>query len=74
MLLSDRADIISGSISITEARRESIDFATAHYTGGVVLLVRAADLGVVTEAESQGSGPGWPRASARPSWRKAAGR
>ena len=54
MLLSDRADIISGSISITEARRESIDFAAAHYTGGVVLLVRAADLGVVTEAESQG--------------------
>ncbi len=54
MLLSDRADIISGSLSITDERKESIDFATAHYTGGVVLLARAEDLGVETHAESLG--------------------
>ena len=44
MLTSGRADLISGSISITEERRESIDFATAHYTGGVTILIRAEDL------------------------------
>ena len=46
MLQSGQADIISGSISITEERRESIDFPTACYTGGVVLVVRAEDLGL----------------------------
>ena len=46
MLQSGRADIISSSISITDERRESIDFPTAHYTGGVSLLVRAEDLGL----------------------------
>ncbi len=54
MLMSGRADIVSGSISITEERKESIDFATAHYTGGVVLVVRAEDLGVSTQAEEPG--------------------
>ena len=54
MLMSGRADIISGSISITDERRENIDFATPHYTGGVVLLVRSVDLGVLPEAESVG--------------------
>lgn len=50
MLVSGRADIVSGSISITEERKQSIDFATAHYTGGVVLVVRAEDLGMDTAA------------------------
>ena len=45
MLASGRADIASGSISITDERRQSVDFAAPHYAGGVVLLVRAADLG-----------------------------
>ena len=53
MLVSGRADIISGSISVTEERKESIDFATPHYTGGVVLVVRGSDLGIQTE-EGQG--------------------
>ena len=48
MLVSGRADIVSGSISITEEREQSIDFATAHYNGGVVLVVRAEDLGIDT--------------------------
>ena len=54
MLISGRADIVSGSISITEERKQSIDFAAAHYTGGVVLVVRAEDLGVSTQAEEAG--------------------
>ena len=54
MLMSGRADIVSGSISITEERKESIDFATAHYTGGVVLVVRAEDMGIQTETADPG--------------------
>ena len=54
MLQSGRADIISSSISITEERRESIDFPTSHYTGGVSLLVRAEDLGQVVAEEETG--------------------
>ena len=54
MLVSGRADIISGSISITEERKESIDFAAPHYTGGVVMVVRAEDLGIRTQTEEQG--------------------
>ena len=52
MLESGRADIVSGSISITEERRESIDLAEPHYIGGTVLLVRAEDLGIISEQES----------------------
>ena len=51
MLVSDRADMVSGSISITEERKQSIDFAPAHYTGGVVLMVRSEDLGLAAAAE-----------------------
>ena len=54
MLQSGMVDIISSSISITDERRESIDFPTAHYTGGVSLLVRAEDLGRVVESEEGG--------------------
>ena len=53
MLVSGRADIASGSISITEERRQSIDFAAAHYTGGVVLVVRGEDLGAAAGAGEQ---------------------
>ena len=53
MLISGRADVVSGSISITEERKESIDFVQC-YTGGVVMVVRAEDLGVQTEPEGKG--------------------
>ena len=54
MLMSGRADIVSGSISITEERQQSIDFAAAHYTGGVVLVVRGEDMGISTQVEDLG--------------------
>lgn len=53
MLVSGRADMIAGSISITEERRQSIDFAVPHYTGGASLLVRSEDLGLGGE-EAEG--------------------
>ena len=49
MLSSGRADIVSGAISITDERKESIDFPTTHYVGGTVLIVRGEDMGVSSE-------------------------
>ena len=54
MLASGRADIVSGSISITDERRESIDLAEPHYIGGTVFLVRAEDMGIASKQESGG--------------------
>ncbi len=56
MLGSGRADIVSGAISITDERKQSIDFATSHYTGGTVLIVRAEDLGQETANSEGGEG------------------
>ncbi len=52
MLASDRADIVSGSMSITEERRQSIDLTNTHYVGGTVFLVRAEDMGLASNRES----------------------
>ena len=41
---SGKADIASGSVSITDERRESVDFPTSHYIGGIVLLCRRGDI------------------------------
>ena len=49
MLVSGRADIVSGAISITDERKESIDFAPTHYIGGSVLVVRGEDIGMSVE-------------------------
>ena len=54
MLSSGRADIVSGSISITDERKESIDFPSTHYVGGTVLVVRGEDMGMSVEAEETG--------------------
>ena len=54
MLASGRADIVSGSISITDERKESIDLAEPHYIGGTVLLVRAEDIGIASAQKSGG--------------------
>lgn len=41
---SGSADIAAGCISITDERRESVDFPMSHYTGGIELLCRKSDL------------------------------
>ena len=41
---SGTADVASGSISVTEERRELVDFSESHYEGGIVLLCRSKDL------------------------------
>ena len=43
MVTSGKADIVSGAMSITEERRQSVDFATTHYVGGIVLVVKGSD-------------------------------
>ncbi len=55
MLNSGRADIVSGAMSITDERKQSIDFPTTHYVGGLTLMVRAEDMGVAAvQAEEKG--------------------
>ncbi|MBQ0025796.1 MAG: ABC transporter permease subunit, partial [Lachnospiraceae bacterium] len=51
------ADIASGSISITDERRESVDFPETHYVGGIVLLCRADDIG----SDDTSGGTVWER-------------
>ena len=54
MLASGRADIVSGSISITEERKKSVDLTEPHYIGGTVFLVRVDDMGITLKQESGG--------------------
>lgn len=54
LISSDKADLVSGAMSITPERRQSVDFPTSHYTGGIVLLVRKGDL-VVDPSGTPGS-------------------
>ena len=39
-LQSGKADVISGSMSITEERKKTVDFADSHYKAALVLMVR----------------------------------
>lgn len=43
MVTSGKADIVSGAMSITEERRQSVDFPDTHYIGGIVLVIRGSD-------------------------------
>ncbi len=54
MLTSGRADIVSGAMSITDERKESIDFPVTHYVGGMTLVVRGEDVGKYAAAEKTG--------------------
>ncbi len=56
MLMSGRADIVSGAMSITDERKESIDFPTSHYVGGSTLVVRGSDMGLGTAAKGDDVG------------------
>ena len=47
-LESGKADVVSGSMSITEERAKKVDFADTHYDSAMVLLVRDID-GAVQE-------------------------
>ncbi len=49
---SGTADVAAGSVSITDERRESVDFPETHYVGGIVLLCRAEDLEEGSERDS----------------------
>ncbi|WMJ85176.1 ABC transporter permease subunit [Oscillospiraceae bacterium LTW-04] len=40
MLASGKADMVAGCMSITDQRKESVDFATSYYKGGIVLVVK----------------------------------
>ena len=42
-LESGKADVVSGSLSITEERAKRVDFADTHYDSAMVLLVRDLD-------------------------------
>ncbi len=43
-IISGKYDIAIGSISVTEERKESVDFSDTVYTGGVMLMVRESDI------------------------------
>lgn len=57
---TDKADVASGSISITGERKEEVDFPTSHYIGGTVLVCRRENVaeasveGVSGEAAAEG--------------------
>lgn len=42
MVTSGKADIVSGAMSITQERRQSVDFPETHYIGGIVLVIRGS--------------------------------
>lgn len=42
-VISGKADIIGGSMSITDERKKSIDFSEPHYEGAAVAIIRTAD-------------------------------
>lgn len=50
-----KVDVASGSISITEERREAVDFSTAHYIGGSVFLCLAENIEGAVSGEAEES-------------------
>ncbi len=50
---SGKADIAAGSISITDERKESVDFPESHYIGGIVLVCHKSDVSIVTNQEEK---------------------
>ncbi len=51
-MTSGKYDVFAGSISYTEERAKSVDYTDVIYNGGVVLMVRAADLAAGDPADS----------------------
>ena len=52
MLASGKVDMVAGCMSITEQRKESVDFATSYYKGGIVLVVKNTTANTVSEKTS----------------------
>ncbi|MEM1483417.1 ABC transporter permease subunit [Oscillospiraceae bacterium PP1C4] len=52
MLASGKADMAAGCMSITDQRKESVDFATSYYKGGIVLVVKNIATDMVVEKTS----------------------
>lgn len=58
-LVGGSADIVSGAMSITDERKQSVDFATSHYTGGIMLVCKASDVATASNSAATSSGSGW---------------
>ena len=48
------ADVAAGSVSITDERRESVDFPESHHVGGIVLVCRKSDVSANVYADNNG--------------------
>ncbi len=53
-LAADKADVVSCCMSITDERKEAVDFADTHYVGGLVLVCNQKDLTGVSTIEEVG--------------------
>ncbi len=52
-MASGKYDICAGSFSVTEERRQSMDFSDAVYSGGVVLVFRSEDKSAISSNEKK---------------------
>lgn len=57
MLQSGKADLASGAMSITDERRQSVDFPVSHYIGGIVLVVQRQDLSAAATVQPEFDSP-----------------
>ncbi|MBQ3920401.1 MAG: ABC transporter permease subunit, partial [Oscillospiraceae bacterium] len=52
-MASGKYDICAGSFSVTEERRQSMDFSDVVYSGGVVLVLRSEDKSMISSDEKK---------------------
>ncbi len=53
-LESDKADVVSGCMSITDERKKAVDFADSHYIGGLFLACRSENIAGATVSADSG--------------------
>ena len=56
-LVTGKYDMCASPLTITEERKESINFSDPYYKGGIVLAVRKADVGDAAAPAADGSAP-----------------